>query len=453
MKNKIITIGCEIPGYSGPMYSYLSNQSILDADIVFFEPDIDCYDFCSETYPKREGLYSKSASGKIRLANSHWHKELSIFLKAGKTVFVFFREYENFLVYLENSEHIVPCDNYRFFPIDLPTVVPRKGREILFLGDPVFSSFWKEFGEHLIYESYFDSALVKPLFITKTGDRPVGAKFQVGSGNLVLLPPLRYNQEKFTEYDSESSETYWTEAAVQFGNRFVEIFNKIDKALRGGSDHTPSPDWVNNDEFHLAIEKNLKNEIKTRAEKIEELVMEKESLIERLAQESKIKDLLFEKGDDLEQAVIRALRILGYNAEKYNDGELELDQVIHSPEGDRFIGEDEGKDNAAINIDKLRQLVMNIHEDSQKEGVDCSAIGILFGNGYRLMQPLERSEQFTDKCIKAAKSCNCILIRTSDLFSVVKYIKRSNNSVFAKKCRNAIKNSVGKIVNFPDIPS
>jgi hypothetical protein len=46
--------------------------------------------------------------------------------------------------------------------------------------------------------------------------------------------------------------------------------------------------------------------------------------------------------------------------------------VFESEEG-RLIGEAEGKDNKAINVDKLRQLSMNIHEDIQREEVTTPA--------------------------------------------------------------------------------
>lgn len=146
------------------------------------------------------------------------------------------------------------------------------------------------------------------------------------------------------------------------------------------------------------------------------------------------------------------LELLGYKAENYNDGILELDHIITSPDGDRFIGEAEGKDTSAINIDKFRQLAVNIQEDLQRDEVENSATGILFGNGFRLTKPSERAEQFTTKCINTAKSSNCVLVRTTDLFNVAKYAKESKDENFAKSCRDAIKNSVGKIVDFPTVP-
>ena len=185
---------------------------------------------------------------------------------------------------------------------------------------------------------------------------------------------------------------------------------------------------------------------------IEILEIKKTELLEQISQETKLKDLLFETGKTLENAINLGLKILGYSAENYNDGVLELDHVIVSPEGDRFLGEAEGKDTSAINIDKLRQLLVNIHEDVQRDEVESPALGILFGNGFRLTEPSHREEQFTTKCLSTAKSSNCILIKTTDLFRVAKYVKESNDQTFAKSCRDSIKLGMGKIVQFPDLP-
>jgi len=146
-----------------------------------------------------------------------------------------------------------------------------------------------------------------------------------------------------------------------------------------------------------------------------------------------------------------ALKALGYSAENYDDGELELDQVIVSPEGERFIGECEGKDNSAVNIDKFRQLSENIQADLQTENVDKPAIGILFGNGFRLTAPQDRQDQFTQKCLSSAKR-GTILIRTMDLYPVVRYIRETNDQEYMRLCRDAILASLGSVVEFPVPP-
>ena len=81
--------------------------------------------------------------------------------------------------------------------------------------------------------------------------------------------------------------------------------------------------------------------------------------------------------------MIDALRTLGFEAESYTDDSSEFDVVFIANEG-RFLGEDEGRNNAPINIDKLQQLERNIQEDFARPDVDAYAKGVLFGNPHRL---------------------------------------------------------------------
>lgn len=335
-----------------------------------------------------------------------------------------------------------------FLPVQIPSLIPKEGMEIKFNNNPIFSTFWNEFRNFLKYESYIDGKIDSPLFFTKTGNKPLGGLFRLGKGNLVLLPLLFY-PEKFTKYEKE--EAYWTDKAVKFGHRLVQILIDIDNVLRGSVETTPLPEWSFKKEYQLEEEIKLQNEISKISKKIEKITSDKNILFDSLQREGLLRNLLFEKGKPLESSIIKALEILGYKAENYKEGSLEIDQVIVSPEGNRFIGEAEGKDNAAINIDKFRQLESNIQEDLQREEVLEPAIGILFGNGYRLTDPEKRQEQFTVKCIKNVERLNVVLIRTVDLFSAAKYIRENNDRQFARECREAIIKNRGKIAEFPEI--
>jgi hypothetical protein len=453
---KIISISFDIPGYSENYYPYTSSQSLLDADIIIFAPDFSGYS-CYESYQGKP-CYSEDVSFQLKEDTAHWHSEISAALQEGKTVFVFLSNYEEYFVHTGQKNYsgtgrsvrvmniVSPYNNYAFLPVEIPSLVPKEGTEIKFGNNPIFASFWNEFKNFLKYESYIDGKIGFPLFFTKTGNKPLGGLFRLGKGNLVLLPLIIY-PEKFTKYEKE--EAYWTDKAVKFGHRLVQVLVDIDNALRGLIETTPPPEWSLKKEYQLEEETRLQTEIGKISNKIEKLTSDKNNLYDNLQREGLLRNLLFEKGKPLESAIIKALEILGYKAENYKEDSLEIDQVIISPEGNRFVGEAEGKDNAAINIDKFRQLESNIQEDLQREEVSEPAIGILFGNGYRLTDPEKRQAQFTDKCIKNAERLNAILIKTTDLFSVAKYIREKNDRQFAKKCREAIIKNRGKIVEFP----
>ena len=87
-----------------------------------------------------------------------------------------------------------------------------------------------------------------------------------------------------------------------------------------------------------------------------------------------------------------------------------------------MIGEAEGKDNKAINIEKLRQLEMNLQEDYSRDEISEFVKRALIGNAYSLTPPEERREYFTTKCVLSANRSQTALIRSVDLFEVAKYL-------------------------------
>ena len=461
MAKRIITISYEIPGFSGIHQSYDSEKSLLDGDIILFESDFSPYGLDSPHTYSGKPVYTKDSSFQLREDTVHWRRELSMALEHGKTVFVIFGKYQECFVHTgqtttsgtgrnaKTTHHVESYNNYRYLPFDIPPIIPRAGEEIVFKGTPEFATLWKELEDYIRYESYLDGQITYPTFVTKTGAKPVGGVFKVGKGHLVLLPPIRYAHDEFMYYKGEKA--YWKKEAVQFGKRLVQLLIDIDKELIGAVGATPPPHWVAAPQFRLKSESGLQREICKISDKIEQLTDKRNTLSTELSSEQALKRLLYEKGKVLEAAVTDALQILGYSAKNYDDGELELDQVIMSPEGDRFIGECEGKDKTAVNIDKFRQLESNIQEDLEKDEVSEAAIGILFGNGFRMTSPEQREPQFTEKCIKNASRLGTILIRTPDLYRAAKYIKDSGDSKFAAEYRRAITESRGTVVEFPKI--
>jgi hypothetical protein len=452
MQTRLLTIEYEIPGRSDDHHLYASDQSLLDADVIVFKPENLAYG--DDGKPS----FSESYSFKLERSTEHWRKELSTALDYGKTVFLILEKRQVASIHTGRTEikgrttinYVRDYCNYDFLPIELPAMITKSGSEILSKGDPVFAIFWKEFGEFLRYVCYLNESVQRPIFITKTGERPVGAVYTVDKGHLVLMPLIDYNRKSFIKTRNDG-DSYWTKEAISFGDKLVTTLLDIDKCLRSESMATPPPTWTANSEFKSTRETEILEKITDTKKQIEQLKARTESLRVDLLKEQQLRDLLFETGKRLEAAVTNALKTLGYFAENHHDGDLELDQVIISPEGERFVGECEGKDNAAVNIDKLRQLTENIQADLQRESVTEPAIGILFGNGFRLSIPKDRQEQFTEKCRSSAKR-GTILVRTADLYPIVRYIRESNDQDYARACRDAILASAGRIVNFPTLP-
>jgi hypothetical protein len=447
MAKRILSVGFDFPGGEAECIPFHSDQSLLDADLIVFEPRIlRCYYSLRKHHGKP--LLGQTESVEVIEDITHWQSELDIALDSGKTIILFLPKLEDFYFWSRK-----PCDNYSFLPVVLDQIVPKGGREIRVAQDLKFlSTYWKEFAEYSVYEVYFESEFEDAILTTKTGNKVVGAIKYIQEGTTILLPPIRYDIDAFTEYDEKEDVEVWTPEAIAFGKRLAACLAEIDDALRSGREATPPPEWAKSSTYRLEKESLLEEKIKEITEQIEDLDNTRSQLTLELEREGKLRRLLYEKGALLQETILDALHLMGFKAETYQEAESEFDVVFTSPEG-RFLGEVEGKDNKAINIDKLSQLERNLQEDFTREEVEEYAKGVLFGNAYRLRLPSERSKFFTKKCTSGAKRSKVALVRTPDLFEVAKYLREHNAPAFAQKCREAIMQAEGEVVNFPKVPA
>ena len=218
------------------------------------------------------------------------------------------------------------------------------------------------------------------------------------------------------------------------------------------------PVWVYSDDFKSINEVRLIGNIEEVNDKINDLIDQKNSLNNKVIEINKFKRLLYSNGKLLEEAVLRCLKLLGFAAKNFDNGENEFDAVFESEEG-RLIGEVEGRDNKAIAIGKFDQLIRNITRDqklrmeSEDDEPPEKAKPVLFGNGFRCTEPNKRDSEFTKHCISHAKDNKAALIKTRDLYPICCYLYSNEDENYAKQCRQAIMNTAGEIVIFPNVPN
>jgi len=318
-------------------------------------------------------------------------------------------------------------------------------------GSENIAAFWAEFETVSQYQVILTAANVPACIVTRTGDKPVGAQFRSknSSGTLLLLPDIDFYPKDFTK--EKAGKQHWTPAANQFAARMVGAIVALDKALRSSVEVTPEPAWAESANYSLGTESKLRLHLLEAEQQLEVAQRRKESIVEELLSAGSLRGLLFEKGKPLENAIIEALRILGFNAAPFHDSTSEFDVVFESEAG-RLIGEAEGKDTKAVNIEKLRQLSMNIHEDLQREDVTKPAKPVLFGNAFRLQALNQRADPFTEKCHSAAASTSTALVFTPDLFFPVQYLIAKEDEDYALSCRVALLSATGRVV-FPSPPA
>jgi len=463
MTKKILTIGVDLASDATQEEEFHSKASLLDWDIVLFKPVI--FDLTLQRGDNYQGkpCLTDTASFALKEACEHWRREIKQALETGKTIIIFLPAMED--VFVATGEHeysgtrrnarrtrlVVPYNNYSALPMSLK-VLSGTGNAIKLgpKGAELIAPYWAEFGAISVYKVLLPQDILGQCLVTKHGERPVGAmlRAQNSSGTLVLLPDIDFAPDDF--FEEADDEFRWTDKARQFGARMVAAVVALDKALHASSEVTPEPTWAADPTFALATEQELRSQLLESERLVEEAQKRKEEVQGKLKDVGQSRSLLFEKGKRLENAIVEALRLLGFNASPYKDSQSEFDVIFESPEG-RLLGEAEGKDGKAINVDKLRQLAMNIHEDLQREEVNTPAKGVLFGNGQRLTSPADRGSQFTAKCIAAAQSSSTALVATSDLYGAVQYLSGRTDCAYAKSCREAILSGVG-LVKLPIPP-
>ena len=251
--------------------------------------------------------------------------------------------------------------------------------------------------------------------------------------------------DNFFDEAADEGERIINDEGRVFGVRFVEAILGIYDECREGDKSTPPPVWLSAEEFQLEREVEFQRALAGMDERIEALKVERNQVAMQATEFSAIKNLLFEKGNKLEAAVRAALQELGFEASHFKSADSEFDAVF-TDEQARFIGEVEGKDTKPINVDKISQLERNLNEDFEREDVKEHARGVLFGNAYRVLPPIERPEAFTDKVRRAAQRTGILLVRTSELFRAVKYVRDSGDLEYAAAVRQAFKEGAGELI-------
>ena len=428
---------------------YFSGESLSDYDIAIFGPSIPYLDRVH--FDGGGSCLTVDSTARLTNAMSHWGSEFKAALNAGKTIFIVMDEYVTDLgatgsTLVKNSRtySTFHLNNYQFIPSKL-NVKNAKGQKIV-VSNNNYRALYESIKDTVHYRVVINSVLSEKAYTTKDG-APVGGviRFADRPGSIVLLPFFDFDDPVYTKQEGKA----WNAIALKTSKALVSQLVAIDKLVRGSIERSPPPDWVADFETP-ALLTTIEKSIADLDRQIARLQQQRSQQAEAKADVLDHSHLLFETGRNLELAIEKALIVLGYRAETLRIGDLEIDHVIVGPSGKRMIGESEGKDSSAIDITKFRQLESNIAEDFQREEISEPAKGLLFGNGFRLMPPKERAEQFTQKSLINAKRLGSGLIRTADLYPVVTYLlDHPDDEAFKLACRTAIETTDGGIVEFP----
>lgn len=421
-----------------------SDSSLHDAEIVIYAPysETSFPDLIASVRPDERNGYSY-IDDDIEKHSYHWLDQIEAVLQKGINVFVLLTPIEYFNMWKAgksrefNNYFLSLAFNNRLSFLKNPIPKSGKGAQIC-AKNPILKDYYQEFKDNIKYNFYFDCPEGESLLLTSLGEDTIACSIKYQNGHIIFLPDIYFPNE-------------FKENTI-FSKRWLAAIKKIDKALKYGRNACIPPDWACKKEYQSKTEIDLLNQMQSADAELVKISNHKAKLETLLKEKSEIKLLLFGTGKPLEKAIIQALSILGFkHPTGYQDGQSEFDVIFTTPEGDRLLGEAEGKDSSAIDIGKMRQLNSNVDEDFEKNDLKTPAKGVLFGNAYRL-KPIEaRPEFFTDKCLSNAENRSVALVRTTDLHKAACYLLDNPNPDFAAKCRTVILDTIGE-VEFPLLP-
>jgi len=415
MKLRILSVGLQLEHDQITNADLLEARSLHDFDVVLIDPTrvIDLFSVRQAIVEMMDGYrvikWDNIGTGHRIARNINRRKlEARQFLKCGRLLICILRALD--VAYLCSHVGDAPnpreedkwVNNYGWFPLQysdsVDFLLPASGDKIS-LSDSAspFASYFNDFNCQLCYEAYLREE-GKPFYfenfhtIADTyGGFPVAFTFELDAGQVVFLPPVENSDPK----------------------KLADVLLGCILTNRGTIEQTEPPPWLSDYKASVPGLLQLEQEMETHTVNLQKLTAQLDDLGEQKAEKEKYLKLLYEQGKfQLEPVVRDALSLLGFTAKEADPS----DGLLVSHEGAALL-EVEGKDDKAVNIDKCRQLLDYVVDDETK--TQQAKKGILVGNGFRLKNLGERTEQFTRRAIESATGNHFCLLTSEILFHLV----------------------------------
>lgn len=252
---------------------------------------------------------------------------------------------------------------------------------------------WIEYTVEPIALNRYDKLIAASFSITVKAEKNYETDVHVvsTSGPLIILPPP-------------------TECTIEESIRFILA------KLYGVALESVEPEWLQN--YKVPGENELEEEIWSLEQRIEEDKWEVEQKKKQMKDVTRVKKVLTETGDVLEEIVWETLEESGATVTR-PDEPGKSDGWFTDYKGRKAVLEIKGK-MKSIDIDDVRQLEQWVTDDLAK-GEENK--GILFGNPFREEQPGKRGEPFPPNVRGFAEKRHQCLVTTIQLFDAFKRVK------------------------------
>ncbi len=210
-KKNILSVGFNFPGGVSDYSNFDNDISLLDADLIVFNPDISKFlEYSLDKYQGKPSL-TESRSFELKERLNHWRKELVEAYNSGKTIFFFLEELQEVFIDTGNRNYsgtgrnqkktiiVEKTNNYASLPFDITIRNARGSKIILNKETNILHTYWDKYSRITSYKVIIEDKVSKRLLTTKDGKYVLGALLtnNTSKGNFVLLPPLDIDNDKF----------------------------------------------------------------------------------------------------------------------------------------------------------------------------------------------------------------------------------------------------------------
>jgi len=242
-ESQAIALGFELEHPDVAQTRFRSSQTLLDYEIVFWDPGWILEEYTRDFTSSYQGLplISQHDSALIVGEVARRKREMIELLKLGGTIVIFLSRPDQIYIHTGEKQYsgtgrnrhttafVRHFDLAAALPISVKLVVAQ-GKQMEFRGSEPFGSFWRKHKDDFTYRAYMEELTGKPQVYIRRTERPVASVVKAEKGSVILLPDLRYDDDEKKQQKREEAIT-------------GSLFDLI-AALRGETGDYVPPAWA-----------------------------------------------------------------------------------------------------------------------------------------------------------------------------------------------------------------
>lgn len=415
-------MGCDFENKDISHVLFRSTMSLLDYDLVLWDPSFLFDDYSESPYQPTYGGYKRLSNDEsVHLVDelNRRKTEMCDLLDNGRPLVIFVPTPTSIYYWTGQTEYSGSGRNQKStsilkkfelndaLPVSIIESVSSDGDSIEFRGDTVFKTYWDRMKEYHYFSAYFKSDIGKPFLFVKGTGKSVGTLVKTKKSFILLLPSINPNGDTKKE-------------TREISKNFLEALQDLIKKLQMEQGDFSLPSWT--DQYQLPEEKDQIKNLFEQESKLKELIDVISREKEKLNKLKEYKLLFSGTGKSLELVVKKIFEEIGFTVK---EGKIGRDDLILNYKGKIAVAEIKGltKSASEANAAQLEKWVMEYLTENS-----IHPKGILIINTYNNLPLKDRKkEDFPHQMLKFSGNREHCLVTTIQLLGLFLKVKEDPN--------------------------